>query len=502
MKQKVFSTKVLAEIAIFAALGLVLDALSSGLFRGIWVNGGSICIAMTTVFILSYRRGLLPGLLCGFILSIVQMFSGIYVINGVTYSGAMRVLAPFFQILLDYILGYTLCGLAGAFAKKYHSTDSKKTKIIYILIGTITAGLLKLMCHVLAGGFFWLTPGSWNGINTSSWLYSFVYNGSYGIPNIILCTSIMVLLSLKYDFFLSPKEEKIEYVKTKRTLKNIIIKSVMAVIAIGAFVFATIKLSKSVYTYENDDMVHTTIKVNDEVIVDNFTSDSYELTLKEGDKVTFDLSSKADGYTCIKSLAIKDTDKVITFGYDGNFTSNSQITLPESYNSDDCDWGSDYTAFYEAVIYTADSDQTLIMTPYIGGSGVDLNYDYVIAMIVSLIVLFFAIQTIINEGSSTFIYTSVIFGIVNVIVVSYSLGVFFKALNKALSKHKEFAFNDYSKYLFSSIAIIIVYTLVVVISYIVKKKLDKKKAIENESIEIDTKEEAKVETSNTNLNNI
>ena len=51
MKQKVFSTKVLAEIAIFAALGLVLDALSSGLFRGIWVNGGSICIAMTTVFI-------------------------------------------------------------------------------------------------------------------------------------------------------------------------------------------------------------------------------------------------------------------------------------------------------------------------------------------------------------------------------------------------------------------------------------------------------------------
>ena len=39
MKQKVFSTKVLAEIAIFAALGLVLDALSSGIFRSVWVNG-------------------------------------------------------------------------------------------------------------------------------------------------------------------------------------------------------------------------------------------------------------------------------------------------------------------------------------------------------------------------------------------------------------------------------------------------------------------------------
>ena len=43
----------------------------------------------------------------------------IYVINGVTYTGAMRVLAPFIQVLLDYILGYTLCGLAGVFAKNY-----------------------------------------------------------------------------------------------------------------------------------------------------------------------------------------------------------------------------------------------------------------------------------------------------------------------------------------------------------------------------------------------
>ena len=84
MKQNSFSTKVLAEIAIFAALGLVLDALSSGIFRGVWANGGSICIAMVAVFIISYRRGLISGLLCGFILSIVQMIPGIYVINGAT----------------------------------------------------------------------------------------------------------------------------------------------------------------------------------------------------------------------------------------------------------------------------------------------------------------------------------------------------------------------------------------------------------------------------------
>ena len=230
MKQKIFTTKVLAEIAIFAALGLVLDALSSGIFRSVWVNGGSICIAMVCVFIISYRRGLLPGLLCGFVLSIVQMFSGIYVINGVTYSGPMRVLAPFFQVMLDYILGYTLCGLAGAFAKSYKNTDSKKTKITYILIGTVLGGLLKFICHVLAGGLFWLGDGSgafW-GVNNSTWLYSIVYNATYCIPNIILCSAIMVLISLKYDFFLCPSEGVGEKIQETRTTKNIIIKSILA----------------------------------------------------------------------------------------------------------------------------------------------------------------------------------------------------------------------------------------------------------------------------------
>lgn len=472
MKQKIFSTKVLAEIAIFAALGLVLDALSSGIFRSVWVNGGSICIAMVCVFIISYRRGLLPGLLCGFILSIVQMFSGIYVINGVTYSGPMRVLAPFFQVMLDYILGYTLCGLAGAFAKRYKNTDSKKTKITYILIGTVIGGLLKFICHVLAGGFFWLGDGSgtfW-GVSNSTWLYSIVYNGTYCIPNIILCSAIMVLISLKYDFFLCPQEGQIEKQKEVRTKKNIIIKSILAVISLGAIIFSAIKIFDSVYTYENDDMVHTTIYVNDEIKIENFTGNSCELELKSGDVVKFDLSSYADGYTCFKSLKIKETDRIITFGWDGNFTTAEEIKLPESYTSDDCDWGSDYTALYEAFTYTAANDQTLILTPYLGGSGIDLNYDYVIAILAAIIILFFSLHTLILESMATYKYTMISFGLANAIIVTYALGVFFKALNKASLKGKALDFSIYGKYLYASIGIVLVFMVVFVISFIIKKK--------------------------------
>ena len=464
MKQKIFTTKVLAEIAIFAALGLVLDALSSGIFRSVWVNGGSICIAMVCVFIISYRRGLLPGLLCGFILSIVQMFSGIYVINGATYTGAMRVLAPFFQVLLDYVLGYTLCGLAGVFASRYKNTDSKKEKIIYIIIGTVIAGLLKYLCHVLAGGFFWLGDGSGNfwGVNNASWLYSIVYNGSYCIPNVILCTSIMALLSLKYDFFLCPAEgTKVIKPVEVRTTKNIIIKSALIALSLGAIIFSSIKLIDSVYTYQNDDMVHTKLSVNDSELINNFTNNTYEINLKSGDKLTIDLSDMADGYTCIKKLEISESD-VITFGWDGNYTKDTRLELVEETYED---WGSDYSALYGPITYTANSDQTITLTSYLGGSGIDINYDYVIAILASLVILYYAIHTLIYETRSTFLYAAIAFGLSNAIIATYALGVFFKAMNKGK------AFEAFSKYLFASIGIIVVYSLVFIISYVIKKKV-------------------------------
>jgi len=494
MKQNSFSTKVLAEIAIFAALGLVLDALSSGIFRGVWANGGSICIAMVAVFIISYRRGLISGLLCGFVLSIVQMIPGIYVINGATYSGAMRVLAPFIQILLDYVLGYTLCGLAGAFSKKFKETDSKTTKINMILIGTILGGLLKFVCHVLAGGLFWLGDGSGSfwGVANSSWLYSFVYNGTYCIPNIILCTAIMLLIALKYEFFLNPKEPKKEAVAEHRTIKNIIIKSVMILVAGFVFVFSTIKVVKSAYSYENDDMVHTKLLVNDSVISDNFTGNSYEIKLNAGDKLTIDLSDKADGYTCVKKIQVKGTDTVILFGWEGNYTEASSLTLtPDAYE----DWGEDYTAIYAAITYEAATEQTIVLTSYLGGSGLDLDMDFVIALIASAIVLVYAIFGLIKESRDSNFLTFVIFGVANVVISAYCLGTFFKALNKANLKHKPFDFNANGKYLFVGIILIVLYCIIALTYYLITKN-KKNNQVENKdenyhSLYDETKEDNK-----------
>ena len=215
MKEK-FNVRILAEIAIFAALGFALDALQGGYSRGMFPSGGSIGFAMLPIFIIGYRRGLVPGVLCGLVLSLVQMLSGIYVISGANYdNGFLKAMAPFFQVLLDYVFAYTLVGGCGALSGMYHKKEDFKGQLVVILIGCVVGGLLKYSSHVIAGGLFYLDPNNtFLGVAGDSWWFSFVYNGAYCIPNIILCTGVMVILAKFYPQILNVgmevKAEEIE----------------------------------------------------------------------------------------------------------------------------------------------------------------------------------------------------------------------------------------------------------------------------------------------------
>lgn len=211
MKEKKFSTRVLAEVAIFAALAFALDVLQGGIWRGVFFSGGSIGFAMLPIFVISYRRGLLPGVLCGLIVSIVQMLGGIYVINATSYENAfLRTMGPFLQVMLDYILAYTIVGLAGCFAACYAKGKNPKMKILWIIVGCALGSLLKYACHVVAGGVFWLDGSStFMNVQNVSWGYSFLYNGMYCLPNGIICTAIMVVLARFYPRFLEAEDKQV-----------------------------------------------------------------------------------------------------------------------------------------------------------------------------------------------------------------------------------------------------------------------------------------------------
>ena len=186
MEKQKFKTNVIIEIAIFAAIALALDFLQGGLWRGVFVNGGSIGLAMIPVLIMGYRRGFIAGLVTGLIVSLLQMMGGIYVISNSWYNALL-------QISLDYLLTYPVIALCAIFRKPFMNAENTKQKLLYLSLGTLIGGLGKFLMHFLAGILFWKNFDFKGGYV----LYSLVYNGGYMLPNIIIAIIIMIVLYLK-----------------------------------------------------------------------------------------------------------------------------------------------------------------------------------------------------------------------------------------------------------------------------------------------------------------
>lgn len=180
------NVKVLAEIAIVAAIAFVLDYIqgiyTDAIFPSFFANGGSIGIAMLPIMILSLRRGLVPGIICGALVGGLDLLDGFW-----TYSD--NAFFAFLQVITDYILAYALVGLAGLFYKKIRGEDNK---VLFILLACVVGGLGKYAAHVVSGILFWPND-AWGGFV----IYSFLYNGAYIIPSIVLCSLAMYFIFKK-----------------------------------------------------------------------------------------------------------------------------------------------------------------------------------------------------------------------------------------------------------------------------------------------------------------
>lgn len=159
---------ILVEIAIFAAIGLVLDKISFSL----WPQGGSISLVMLPIIIIAVRWGLSAGVTTGLLIGILQMALGGYILHWA-------------QALLDYVVAFSVVGVAGIFRKQIIEAATnlnKKNITLYIVLGTIVGGLLRYAAHTLAGVVFFAEYAG----DQNVWVYSLLYSGSYMIPAIIL----------------------------------------------------------------------------------------------------------------------------------------------------------------------------------------------------------------------------------------------------------------------------------------------------------------------------
>ncbi len=156
--------------------------------------GGSITLlSMLPIVVYSIRHGVKRGLAVSFVFACIQFAQGI--MDGIFGWG----LTPGMLIaciLLDYVLPFTLLGLAGIFRKK---------GVIGWIAGTVLALLLRFACHFASGVIIWKSFGQlWGDFFTENTvLYSLLYNGSYMLPEIILTCIGAVLL------FKAPQTKKL-----------------------------------------------------------------------------------------------------------------------------------------------------------------------------------------------------------------------------------------------------------------------------------------------------
>lgn len=175
-------TKAMVESALLIALGIVLAQIK--IFQ--MPYGGSVTLVSSLPFILiSYRHGLKWGLTAGIANGCLQMLTGWYA------PPAGTLVAIIACVLLDYLLAFACLGTACIFEKPF------KNKKLGVGVSTAAVIALRFVCSFLSGALLWGSYQSYyewaDGL--SVWAYSFIYNGSYMLPEMIITAivaSIMV----------------------------------------------------------------------------------------------------------------------------------------------------------------------------------------------------------------------------------------------------------------------------------------------------------------------
>jgi len=174
-------TALLAEGAAMVALATVLSFIR--IIKMPW--GGSVTLlSMLPIIIYSIKNGVKNGLIVSFVFSLVQLAQG--VMDGL-FGWGLTPVSLVACIVIDYLLAFTVLGLAGTYRNK---------GINGWIAGTVIAILLRLVMHFLSGVLIWHSFGElWGGFSTESTvLYSLLYNGAYMVPELIFTTIGAVIL--------------------------------------------------------------------------------------------------------------------------------------------------------------------------------------------------------------------------------------------------------------------------------------------------------------------
>ena len=168
--QKKWSTRMLANASLCIALAFILSYVK--LYE--MPQGGSVTLAsMLPIFMFAYAYGVGPGLAIGFAYGLLQFVQGGWFVHPI-------------QFLLDYYpLAFAMLGFAGIARKLPDSWG--------MIPGILLGAFMRFLCAFLTGVFFW---GDGAG-EQNVLVYSAVYNGTYLIPETIICMVIAMIPQIR-----------------------------------------------------------------------------------------------------------------------------------------------------------------------------------------------------------------------------------------------------------------------------------------------------------------
>jgi thiamine transporter len=163
-KKTKFNTKMLAYGALAIAIAFVLSYIRVVRFP----NGGSITVAsMLPIFVFAYIAGPRAGIAVGLCYGMLQFIQDAYFVHWA-------------QFLLDYPIAFALLGLSGLFKERLY-------------LGAIVGSLGRFIAHFISGIVFFATYAG----DQNVFLYSFLYNISYILPDTLICLGIFTLSGVK-----------------------------------------------------------------------------------------------------------------------------------------------------------------------------------------------------------------------------------------------------------------------------------------------------------------
>lgn len=165
IKKVKLNTRMIIHIGLMLALTVILHT-----FRLYHMpQGGSVTFGgMIPLLLIAFRYGPAVGYLAGFAYGLINLIQDPFILHPI-------------QVLFDYPLPYMAIGLAGYLNDR-------------IYLGAIVGILGRFICHFISGAVFF---ASYAPIDMSPYWYSFVFNATYLVPEMIICLFILHTLPVK-----------------------------------------------------------------------------------------------------------------------------------------------------------------------------------------------------------------------------------------------------------------------------------------------------------------